>query len=54
MFYETSALTGEGIDECLEGLINKITYKYEHLKNTNKININLNEKKNNYKNSSCC
>ena len=53
MFYETSALTGEGIDECLEGLINKITYKYEHLEKKNKININLNEKKH-YKNSSCC
>ncbi len=32
IFYETSALTGEGIEECLEILINKLEYTYENFK----------------------
>ena len=38
-------MTGEGIEECLEILINKIEYKYENLKIKNVEKINFNEKK---------
>ena len=41
LFFETSALTGEGINECIEGLINKIMDRYEKLKDKNSINQNI-------------
>ncbi len=41
LFYETSAKTGHGIDECVEGLIIKIIDKYEKLKDKNSINQNI-------------
>ena len=55
LFFETSALTGEGINECLEGLVNKILYRYENLtdKKTINQNIKLNETKIKKK-SWCC
>ncbi len=60
MFCETSAMTGEGIEVCLEGLLNKIDNKYESLKIKNEsltikneINLKLKNDKNN-KNVSCC
>ena len=56
MLFETSALTGEGIEVCLEGLLNKIENKYESLKIKKikkEINLKLKNDKNN-KNVSCC
>ena len=59
LFYETSAKTGKGINQCLEGLIEKITFRYENSKDKYKINQNLNIKiiNNDFvnkKNKSCC
>ena len=41
LFFETSALTGEGINECLEGLVNKIMHRYDKLKDKKTINQNI-------------
>ena len=45
MFFETSAKTGKGINECIEGLIEKITFRYENLIDKNTINQNIKLKK---------
>ena len=51
LFFETSALTGEGINECIEGLINKIMDRYEKLKDKNSINQNIKLKYDNNNNN---
>ena len=62
IFHETSALTGNGIEESLQISIEKLIKHYENNKKNNKIkpkNIKINKNvnfqaKNNEKNDSCC
>ena len=54
LFYETSAKTGHGLDECVEGLVNKILTRYENLTDKNKINQNIKLKKDKNKKSRIC
>ena len=54
MFYETSAKTGHGLDECVEGLVNKILSRYENLTDKNKINQNIKLKKDKNNKSKIC
>ena len=43
-FFETSAKTGKGINQCLEGLIEKITFRYENSKDKYKVINSIIEK----------
>jgi len=54
LFFETSAKTGQGINECLEGLVNKIMFRYENLIDKKSINKNLKLTNNNNKKKNCC
>ena len=62
LFHETSAKTGDGVDESISILIEKLIKHYENDKKNNKIkpkNIKINKNvnfqaKNNEKNDSCC
>ena len=53
LFFETSAKTGQGINECLEGLVDKIMFRYENLINKNDINKKIKLTKDNNK-KNCC
>ena len=53
-YFETSALTGEGISECMFNVVDNINKLYEKYKNNNNFkqkNIHLNNEKNNEKNN---
>ena len=55
-YFETSALTGEGISECMLNVIDNINKLYEKYKNNinfKQKNIQLNNEKNNENKSGC-